>query len=311
MNGICLECAIDAEPNLDRRGGGCALERLLCWGDGISKKRSGHSSAFKASGGYDTAGHGGGRTSTKSSPLTPPEKSVGRAASEREPVKWTDVAQAVSALAVMLFTALLAWLSWRQHNLEQRLARDTADSIAIARQSADAAASLALTTKEAAEKQLRAYVRPELVSFNILGPVSEGSQTGVVVQFVAELRNSGNTPAWKLVSGARVVIVPWPDTGEVSQPENLTSFVEVPSQGVNPATFTQRLLFDRARLIARTSRPYVRIRLEYEDVFGGSWESDFHWTIINFADLLDAMDRGHQGTMPSQAEMLTDRCTVS
>ena len=107
------------------------------------------------------------------------------------------------------------------------------------------------------------------------------------------------------------MVVPWPETGEVSQPENLTSFVEVPSHGVNPATFTQRLLFDRASLIARTSRPYVRIRLEYEDVFGGGWESDFHWTIINFNELLDALDRGHQGTMQSQAEMLTDRCTVS
>ncbi len=43
---------------------------------------------------------------------------------EREGPTWTDQAQALSAVVVMVFTAFLAWLSWRQHVLETDLASD-------------------------------------------------------------------------------------------------------------------------------------------------------------------------------------------
>lgn len=52
---------------------------------------------------------------------------------------------------IVAFTAFLAWLSWRQHVLEKRLAADTGDSINIAKQSADAATQAAIAMKSVAD----------------------------------------------------------------------------------------------------------------------------------------------------------------
>lgn len=210
----------------------------------------------------------------------------------------------------MVFTAFLAWLSWRQHNLEQRLARDTADSIAIAKQSADAATSLALTTKEAGEKQLRAYVQPTLTTFNI-NRVPEEFQPAVLVQFVARLQNTGNTPARKLMAGGYVTASPWPDTGEISGPKRLEPFVAVAAHDAIPATFTQLLRFDPASIAADTTRPHIRIRVEYEDVFGQAWASDFQWSVPNLTELLNLMDKKGDGTTTASAITLTDRCVMT
>jgi hypothetical protein len=126
-----------------------------------------------------------------------------KASSEESPEKagvewgtWPD-------WVIVGFTAFLAFLSWRQHELEKRLAADTGDSLAIAKQSADAASmsakagqELALAARASADlakRQLRAYVQ---ILDATITPLKAGEPFCVVVTF----RNSGATPAHDVVS---------------------------------------------------------------------------------------------------------------
>jgi hypothetical protein len=133
--------------------------------------------------------------------------------------KWTDIAQAFSAVVVMVFTAFLSWLSWRQHKLEERLAADNGESIDIAKQSADAArkAAEASTTQSetAAESlsilkaQLRAYVGLTRVNISL-------SKDGAKIKMT--LKNTGATPAHEARLVASVELLPIP---LVTPPHNL------------------------------------------------------------------------------------------
>lgn len=82
------------------------------------------------------------------------------------------------------FTAFLAFLSWRQHVLESQLARDTKDSLSIAKQSADAALKMA-ESMSAAE---RAYLFG--AANNIIFDVATATATVSL-----QLFNYGKTPA--------------------------------------------------------------------------------------------------------------------
>jgi hypothetical protein len=74
------------------------------------------------------------------------------------------------------FTAFLAWLSWRQHELEKKLAREGGESLAIAKQSADAASISALATQRLAS-QLRPWVAlGGVVISNVAAPIEPGAQ---------------------------------------------------------------------------------------------------------------------------------------
>lgn len=64
---------------------------------------------------------------------------------------------------IVIFTGVLVWLSWRQHKLETRLARETGDSLKIAKQSADAATQTAAASQQMAAHAFataRAQLRP-------------------------------------------------------------------------------------------------------------------------------------------------------
>lgn len=126
------------------------------------------------------------------------DESPGKATDEHESKgpTWTDKTQAFSAVVVMIFTAFLAWLSWRQHKLETTLAKDTGDSIAIARRASDAARRSAIASitavkdqRRRSEDELRAYLLPDTARAR---PGVPGQTEWKVT---ATVRNFGRTPA--------------------------------------------------------------------------------------------------------------------
>ncbi len=140
------------------------------------------------------------KPSGEAAPANDTSANKGSAKHDGEGPKWTDMAQAFSAIIVMGFTGFLAWLSWRQHVLESKLAAETSDSIEIARQSAGAAQESATALSKSVDltiANLRAYV--SAVSANFV-PAADGKGPGAQVHF----RNTGQTPARDVVIVARI-----------------------------------------------------------------------------------------------------------
>jgi hypothetical protein len=129
---------------------------------------------------------------------------------EEERPKWTDKAQAISSVVVMFFTLALTVVAFMQNRLEKKLAEDTAESIALAKQSADAAtkaANAAVIHSEAAAQSNRAWM-----IVNELKTVAghhEGRLSAALLGI--QWKNMGNTPSFRCCVGINTHWVKQPD----------------------------------------------------------------------------------------------------
>lgn len=129
---------------------------------------------------------------------------------EEDRPKWTDKAQAISSVVVMFFTLALTVVAFMQNRLETKLAEDTAQSIALAKQSADAAtkaANAAVIHSEAAAQSNRAWM-----IVNELKTVTghhEGKLSAVFLGI--QWKNMGNTPSFRCCVGINTHWVKQPD----------------------------------------------------------------------------------------------------
>lgn len=176
---------------------------------------------------------------------------------------------------IVAFTAFLAWLSWRQHELEKRLAADTADSLAIAKQSADAAtssaqasavhASTAADSLSILKIQLRAFMNVVSFDSGVTRVVIDGvAQDCMVVR--ANYRNEGLSTA----RDVRIVI-----GGQVSPPgvdPTFTAIDTVPgpdisTQGAHKSSpiYLKRNVVDE--VFANRIDYYLHIHIEYKTIF--------------------------------------------
>lgn len=196
-----------------------------------------------------------------------------------ERANWTDKAQALTAIAVAIFTAFLSWLSWRQHKLEERLAADTGESLAIAKQSADAATRTAATMEETAERQLRAYIF-----------VTKGRVAYRDGQFEARLTigNSGQTPAYNLrqVGAMRVTDEPAAITFETTDDTGQRMIVP-PREETHFVIFLDPARYPPTGGDARTM--YVVGELTYTDAFRRDRYTRFRCTVIG--DVMQGLGR--------------------
>jgi len=224
--------------------------------------------------------------SVQPAPEPPAPKDAAKAPEKKSPVaklagielgSWPDY-------AIVAFTAFLAWLSWRQHLLEKRLADDTADSIEIAKQAAEAATDsaeasqrMAGAAREAneiaannARDQLRAYVHVEKVQALWR---DQGVELGIWVV------NTGQTPATFFALAC---------TSEIVEPGG---YEKVFPTGLRykrwPALGAGRDLSAKIRPAGAVGLKVTQIRADqtnmlrvagsviYGDIFGALYESEF------------------------------------
>lgn len=143
-----------------------------------------------------------------------PEPSAGDDPKGIELGSWPD-------WVIVVFTATLAWLSWRQHVLERRLAAESGDALNIAKQSADAARDLALT----ANKRERAYLFPWIRFVR---------WTGNDIIITVEFRNFGRTPA--IIKGGLVeqrLEAPTDPTPSYRSDEVTADSVTIPNESIS------------------------------------------------------------------------------
>jgi len=103
---------------------------------------------------------------------------------------WTNWIQAISAAFSAIAACFLWWLSRRQTHIMRQNAEDTASSVSLAKQSADAAKKLAEVSQWSAENELRAWL-------NVTATLSDCGRTAEAAHFTvdATVENIGKTPA--------------------------------------------------------------------------------------------------------------------
>lgn len=192
--------------------------------------------------------------------------------------KWTDVAQAASALIVMLFTGFLAWLSWRQHKLEERLAEETGESIEIAKSSADAAQAAANAMQAGLNltiAQLRAYVAVTKVWLKV--ETHDGPFIGQV-----SIKNVGQTPARKVNVRGAIRYVPFPLVESAMNLPPITNEAEIimpPGEegGLEPPLPKALTKAEMATLYAGTHAIAIWGQIDYIDFTGARRETPFRY----------------------------------
>jgi hypothetical protein len=174
------------------------------------------------------------------------------------------------------FTLVLTIVAILQHRLESRMAKDTGDSIQIAKQSADAALLAAQAAKrhadiaeDAAKRELRAYVGV------VGGHVKSFSRDSPVDAHIT-LRNTGKTPA-RHVRLWHAAAYRSPD-GEITEGERWeSSGLIIASGGDHHLTVVWPSATREQQInVAHQGAAFEFFgEVRYQDVFGGEWKTQF------------------------------------
>lgn len=192
--------------------------------------------------------------------------------------------------AIVVFTAVLAWLAWRQHVLERRLAADTSDSLEVARRSADAAKQAAEAAErsvqvaaDTATKQLRPYVYifgERVHPYAILGnPDRIGMAVADTAPVTFSIKNFGQTPAKRVRLRARAF------TGDYWTEGGLIDLEDAPllHRADLPPGFDREI---KGYTVGGLAKLFASIQLgeksiffegviEYEDAIGTKYQTNF------------------------------------
>lgn len=173
---------------------------------------------------------------------------------------------------MVLFTLALTVVAFKQHFLEEKLAEDTADSLATAKKSADAATASVEVARDNAERQLRAYVTVEL------GDLTEMEARKCPVATVL-VTNAGLTPARDVSTSINVDLI---RPGQAFQvPEHLevtrVSLVIGSKYDKKSRQMAKFSLTDAALEGIRAAECSIVVSgcTVYEDVFGKTWWTQF------------------------------------
>ncbi len=115
---------------------------------------------------------------------------------------------------IVIFTGVLTWVAWRQHKLETTLAADTGESVALAKKSADAAASLAESAASSIAL-LRAQIAPQVTLID--GRLATQHHGGPFTAY-AVFENGGQTAARNTVVKLNIGYREFPLIGDLPEP---------------------------------------------------------------------------------------------
>lgn len=207
----------------------------------------------------------------------PAKEADGKPSFARDPLAWLMAwvfdPDNFSNFLIMLFTLALTVVAVMQHRLEERLASDTSDSIAIAKQSADAATASVEVSKETMRRQLRAYVSVELGALEKV--VADERPVGSVL-----VTNSGRTPAYNVTTKIVVLkaspgeTVAVPDYQKGMERTHLIIGANHDKRTRKSADFALiQQDIDRAK--EYKSAIVVAGITVYDDIFGNTWWTQF------------------------------------
>jgi hypothetical protein len=229
---------------------------------------------------------------TKDQPLV-----VAKSPDERRREQFTDEQHAknesrttIATIVLAIFTVALwaanIWLIRDARRVSDRQAADTSRSIEVAKRSADAMHDVAEATKNNAvlmsgmlSKQMRAYLTVE-----IGGALYQDEH----LRFEAKpvLANNGLTPARNVCFRVMAEIldgVNGPPSAPLIEDLLVNDMGLAPRQQVTIGRAVANRIPDNevAEVMAGTTRRlHAWGRVTYDDVFGGSWETNFYFTYI-------------------------------
>jgi hypothetical protein len=176
---------------------------------------------------------------------------------------WFPDSLSLYTLALVVFTAILAFGGLYQLNFLERAERISAQAAQAAQDSAEATKKAVELSDRTAERQLRAYVVATKASLDRLG-------IGQIPKVVVELKNAGQTPAYKFRS--RINIFGGPNPLPQSPPLVDGDAVSILGPGESHflgASMTATIgAAEMAEIIAGRRTIYVQGLLKYEDAFG-------------------------------------------
>lgn len=187
----------------------------------------------------------------------------------------SDFVIAAATGAIALFTWTLYRATRKLWKVSQEQSKDMKTSLAIARESADAATNTVNIMKDTAEKQLRAYL-----SVRIDHVFCFSDEIIAQIRFI--MLNHGQTPAYNVTQTALIEILPYPLPPDYQLP-NLpeppdTTYVLHPTATLNGFVRAIRLFSKEEinRIINNNGfRIYILGLVKYKDGFGINRQTKF------------------------------------